>query len=94
MASNCTGSFRFIRNNTEGLVPGTNMMADQLPVNTPISDGSRILGKTYESLFGAKISRADTTGRHNRDHFGMHYLSAREVGSCQRVIITTLTLFQ
>ena len=88
MASNRAGNIRFIRN-AEGLVPGTNMMADQLPVNTPISDGSRILGKTYKSLFGAKISRTDTTGRHNRDRFGMHYLSAREVGLRQWVIITT-----
>ena len=63
MASNRTGSFCFIRNNTEGLVPGTNMMANQLPVNTPISDGSCILGKTYESLYGAKISRTDTSSR-------------------------------
>ena len=84
MASNRTGSFRFIRNNTEGLVPGTNMMADQLPVNTPISDGSRIAGKTYVSQNGSRITRADTSGRHERDRFGMRYLNAREVGNLMR----------
>ena len=84
MASNRTGSFRFIHNNTEGLVPGTNMMADQLPTNTPISDGSRISGKTYVSLNGSRISRTDTSGRHERDRFGMRYLNTREVGYLMR----------
>ena len=86
MASNRTGSFRFIRNNTEGLVPGTNMMADQLPVNTPISDGSRISGKAYVSLNGSRISRTDTSGRHEHDRFGMRYLNAREVGNLMRCL--------
>ena len=56
------------------------MVPDQLPRIVFIR-GDRLEGgkRFISSRTGSTIMRADTSGRHGRDHYGMHYKSAQEV---------------
>ena len=58
------------------------MVPDQLPSVQHIYGGSRLeAGKRFVSENGSTITRADCTGRHGVDRYGMRYLNSKEVTS-------------